>query len=609
MLGFIGDQSDHKPYTLFSAAGGGLETRVLRWMGLTRGRYAYTQDLLQLESHRPNVPVGWCTRGPSPLRLDRLQGFFACYPDAQFSSYLARGLSTGFRLGFNRVSTLQSVCHNHPSSTQHPQTIMDHLSAEEESGRLVGPLPHPIASLVQVSPLGLVPKSHSDKWRLIVDLSSPRGRSVNDGISSDLCSLRYASVDNAVEVIMALGRSTLLAKFDLSNAYRMVPVHPDDQPLLGISWQGRVYMDRSMPFGLRSAPKIFNAIADFLAWVLHRNGVPYIVHYLDDFLTMAPPESALASSMRPRVETTLDYVGAPIAHHKTEGPSSVLTFLGILIDTNSFQLSLPREKVQRLQDLLSQWRRRRACTKKELQVLLGHLSHAASVIRPGRIFLHSLFSLLSRLSNPCHYTRLNCQARMDITWWHCLLLHWNGRSFFPPAAPSFNVYSDASGSFGCGAYGLGMSTWFQLPWPQSWSTVGISAKELVPIVVAAAIWGPRWSGGHVCFHCDNEAVVAVIQNRNAHQDLLVQLLRCLFFYASRFQFHFSAAHIPGVHNVVADAISRNNLSLLSSLVPQAQQVSVPAPVATFLLSPPDWGSPDWIAQFVHSLPMACPRVR
>ena len=272
---------------------------------------------------------------------------------------------------------------------------------------------------------------------MIVDLSSPRGRSVNDGISSELCSLRYASVDNAVEVITTLGRSALLAKFDLSNAYRMIPVHPDDQPLLGVAWQGSVYMDRSMPFGLRSAPKIFNAVADFLAWVLHHNGIPYVIHYLDDFLVIAPAGSGLACSMRPQVEAIFDYLGAAIAHHKTDGPSTVTTFLGIQIDTDLFQLSLPLEKVQRLRDLLSQWRKRRSCTKRELQVLLGHLSNAASVIRPGRIFLHSLFSLLSRLSSPRHYVRLNCQARMDITWWHCLLQHWNGHSFSCQQPPHF----------------------------------------------------------------------------------------------------------------------------------------------------------------------------
>ena len=88
--------------------------------------------------------------------------------------------------------------------------------------------------------------------------------------------------------------------------------------------------------------------------------------------------------------------------------------------------------------------------------------------------------------------------------------------FLSPTDPSFHLYSDASGSFGCEAYSPELSLWFKLPWPQSWVAVGITAKELVPIVVAAAIWGPHWSGCHVCFRCDNDAVVTVIQNRSAH---------------------------------------------------------------------------------------------
>ena len=204
----------------------------------------------------------------------------------------------------------------------------------------------------------------------------------------------YALVDNAVEIITSLGRSSLLAKFDLSNAYRILPVHPDDQPLLGVTWQGNVYMDRSLPFGLRPAPQIFNAVADFLAWVLFCNGIQFVLHYLDDFLVIAPLGSALAAGMRSQVEAIFDDVGAPM-HHKTEGPSTVLTFLGIQVDTSFSQLSLPLEKVTILQEILSRWLGRKSCTKKELQILLGHLSHAATVIQQGRIFLRMLFSLVS----------------------------------------------------------------------------------------------------------------------------------------------------------------------------------------------------------------------
>ena len=67
----------------------------------------------------------------------------------------------------------------------------------------------------------------------------------------------------------------MLVKSDLKDAYRIVPVHPDDYHLLGIAWDECVYVDRALPFGLCSAPKIFSAVADFIAWVLHQQGIPH----------------------------------------------------------------------------------------------------------------------------------------------------------------------------------------------------------------------------------------------------------------------------------------------------------------------------------------------
>ena len=66
-------------------------------------------------------------------------------------------------------------------------------------------------------------------------------------------------------------------------------MHIVDYHLLGVSWEGNVFIDRALPFGLRSAPKIFNAVADFIAWVLHMHGVAHQLHYLDDFFSLGPP--------------------------------------------------------------------------------------------------------------------------------------------------------------------------------------------------------------------------------------------------------------------------------------------------------------------------------
>ena len=95
---------------------------------------------------------------------------------------------------------------------------------------------------VHKSPVGIIPKPHQPgKFRLIVDLSAPEGRSVNDGVSTDLCSLSYATVYKAVELVRKNGNSCMMAKIDLLSAYRHVPVHPCDQPLLCIEWLGRCF--------------------------------------------------------------------------------------------------------------------------------------------------------------------------------------------------------------------------------------------------------------------------------------------------------------------------------------------------------------------------------
>jgi len=300
--------------------------------------------------------------------------------------------------------------------------VDERIASEINAGRLLGPIQQHQISAVDTSPLGLVPKNHQvNKWRMICDLSSPRGHSVNDSIPPELCSLHYASVDDAVAIIQQLGQDTQLIKLDIKDAYRIVPVHPADYNLLGIMWRGNTYLDRALPFGLRSAPKIFNAISDFIAWILSCNGIQHQLHYLDDFLFLATPNSRQGQQILLIVLETLRRLGVPIAVHKTEGPSSILIFLGILIDTHNFELRLPAEKLGRLQDTIRQWVGRHSCTRSELESLLGHLLHAATVIRQGRVFLRQLFPLLALDRAPHHIIRLNAGAKADLLWWYTFL--------------------------------------------------------------------------------------------------------------------------------------------------------------------------------------------
>lgn len=561
------------------------------------------EDLLKFEQCTDDSgPIQW-PRCPTPICAANWLVPLLAHPDHKFAAYIHSGLLHGFRIGVDRQGpTLRNASKNHPSALANRTAVREYIRAEVEAGRLVGPISTHLSPLVHTSPIGLVPKSHQiDKFRMIVDLSFPRGHSTNDSISRELSSIMYASVDDAVGHIIRLGRGTQLVKLDLKNAYRIVPVHPQDQHFLAIAWEGETYVDCALPFGLRSAPKIFSAVADMITWALHCAGIKCQIHYLDDFLFMGAPDTDEGAQALEIALRVLRHLGVPVAVHKTEGPAALLCFLGILIDTNNFELRLPTEKIQRLQSLIASWLSKKAHTRKDLESLLGHLSHAASVIRPGRTFLRQLFDLLHITKCPSHFVRLNVGAKADLMWWRCFLQHWNGTSFFPLPTPAVHVHSDASGSFGCGAV-MDDGSWLQAQWPAGWEGVDISVKELVPVVAAAALWGKLWTRQHVRFHSDNIAVVAVLNTRTAKSPPLVHLLRCISFFSAHFGFHFSAEHIPGVLNTAADAISRDNLALFLSLVPREQRWAIPTPLTELLISSrPDWGSSGWTQLFSNSI--------
>ena len=186
-----------------------------------------------------------------------------------------------------------------------------------------------------------------------------------------------------------------------------------------------------------------------------------------------------------------------------------------------------------------------------------------------------------------HWVHLNCAARADLAWCHTFLRTWNGTSIMPPRNQPLLMVSDASGTWGCRAmYG---NSWFQLQWPQAWSAVAIAPKELVPIVVAATLWGPQWAGKHVQCLCDNMAVVTAVNKGAARDPTLSHLLRMLALITAILDIHIMARHLPGVHNASADALSRNRVqSPIPAIIPPELRELV-------LNRNLRWTSPNWMS--------------
>ena len=169
----------------------------------------------------------------------------------------------------------------------------------------------------------MIPKGHTGKWWLIVDLLHPKGRSVNDGMSKPLCSLKYVTVDEAIREITRLGQGALLAKIDIKSAFRLLPVNPADRHILGVKWNDGIYIDTCLPFVLRSAPKLFNILADLLPWIAQQCNVSYLIHYLDDFLTIGPSASQTCQQNLDILMQTCSYRGVPLALEKVDNCSSL----------------------------------------------------------------------------------------------------------------------------------------------------------------------------------------------------------------------------------------------------------------------------------------------
>ena len=356
---------------------------------------------------------------------------------------------------------------------------------------------------------------------------------------------------------------------------------------------------------------LFTAIADALQWVMEKNGTTWVCHYIDDFLTMGPPATAGTCSRNMSVILeTFNNAGLPIDPAKTEGPATTITFLGLEVDSIALEVRLPREKLENLKQLLRGFRGRKACRKRELLSLIGSLSHACKAVRSGRAFLRRLIDLSCTVRQLDHFVRLSVSARSDIEWWFQFAENWNRIAMMQnqrAVGSSMVLTSDASGGWGCGAFYQGK--WFQLPWNEPVRQYHITVKELIPIVVAAALWGTDWTGEVVKVRCDNAAVVACINKESSKEREVMHLLRCLVFIAARYQFQLHAIHLLGTENRAADALSRDQLTVFRSMVPQAAKelaVIPPELLDLLLVTKPDWTTWQWTDLWTHIFKMDYP---
>ena len=329
-----------------------------------------TAEVTTLAGHAPTI--GACTR-PLPWTLLRpliLEWELSKHPDKAFVKQLIYDLQHGCDISYLGPQ-FAHLTTNLASTSRQPEVIDAALLKECEVGRILGPFQTSPLPNFRASGLGLVPK-HDGGWRVIYHLSVPVPHSINDYMDPDSYSLTYRTIDDTYSIINKLGSNALLSKIDLKDAFRLIPVCPEDWNLLGIQWRQYFYVDTCLPFGLRSAPFLFNRLLDAIHWVLHHNyGVKHLLHYLDDFFTAGAANTDDCMNNLTAMLSLCKKINAPVKSSKVEGHSTSLTFL---LDTTTMEASITQERKQALLSELAHLRYCRNCTKHALLSLIGKLS-------------------------------------------------------------------------------------------------------------------------------------------------------------------------------------------------------------------------------------------
>ena len=510
------------------------------------------------------------------------------------ASKVLHGIRHGFDAHINSATTtLQSAKRNHATSLAGRLHILTDILRGIDTGFLLGPYDPKDVPDVIWSPLGTVPKDIT-KFRMIHDLSF-RGNgtdSVNSLIDSQYTYVSYIQTRAVVQFIDSLGTNALFWVADMQDAYRRVPIRPQDRRFLGMKWEGKIITCASLPFGLSTSCAIYTCFAEAVRQLTihsHKNlflsnGQELLFNYLDDFFG-GHSSPTIAHQQFKAFLPLLNDLGIPTQPWKCQSPNTIQKILGFLYNSRTRMISIPPAKVHiiisRINHLLELAKTK--VSRRQIAKVSGVLMWVSQVIFPAKAMLRRIqyYVDCTKYGWDIRHIRLPATIKADLVWWKRILASTaNGISFDyilkSPQDANIHIWTDAAGTDFLGCGGLSSTGhYFQL----QWSTFRLSAaaihllqsdivyKEFFAIVLAALLWAPLFTNKSVTFHCDNQGVVDIISAKNCayHRTDLMDLMRILAETAILNRFWFWANHISGSDNIEADNLSRFKASPFARL--------------------------------------------
>ena len=360
------------------------------------------------------------TLTPDPDLLTRcsltrcLPAWFYYLNNKADGEFLLQGIANGFHIVSDLSTVNPADCPNYNSALS-PQVkpLLDELFQEElKRGRLSRQFNKPI----RIQAIGAVPKAGSNVPRPITDCSRPFYDPLNDHISAEPFS--FQSIEDVVSLSIP---HCFYAIADIKSAYRHVPIYPPHRQLQGLRWSfdgisTEYLVDNFLCFGLKHAPSIFNKLSVAVANIMRSFGHK-IVSYLDDFLVVGVSREECFQAQQDLI-SLLHRLGFEIKWDKVISPSHRVQFLGLIIDSALQRIELLNDKLVRLASLAGSISQRGTVKRRELEVLVGHMTFASKPIYGARTFTRLFIDALNSVPYPYHYVTINKFLKQELQWWH-----------------------------------------------------------------------------------------------------------------------------------------------------------------------------------------------
>ena len=490
--------------------------------------------------------------------LQLLESLLQDYPDKGIVEWLR----FGFPISRDTLPKVLPATSNHKSAIDNSKEVNEYLSKEIKKGATMGPFTYlPFTENVGISPLATRPKKLSNMKRIIMDLSTPGGHSVNDGINKHYycgkeIKLQYPTVDTLAKRIFDIGKSCRIFKKDLSHAFRLLPLCPGSYSYICMKWSDLYYVDKSMPMGLVSAAFCCQSVTSAIVHI-HKNMNFWLCNYLDDFGS-GEHETVVWKSYNV-LENLLRDLGATEALEKSVPPSTRMEFLGNTLDTQKQTIEVSEERRNELLQLLLKFIQLEVVSKKELQSLIGKLNFVTNCIKAGRVFLKRLIACMTTMPEHGKH-KLDEECKKDIRWWIDFLPSFKGESIIwllDLAAVDLNIATDASLDAAGGIWLEGKEYFHTRFNPIITSkTTNIMQREMLAVLWALSLWAQHLTNKVIRISTDNKGTLWAINRGSTKDAYMLKCLREIIRICAEYSILLKAEYIESKSNTLPDCLSR-----------------------------------------------------